>query len=262
MNVFKLGQKGIAHYVIPLLIIVVVGIGGTAAYLSTHADPTSACTNIPSSPSNLSASTEGVWETNLNWSPSSAVSPCKITYSVYRDGSLDATVKAPVHTYIDGMLTADKSYNYYVVASDQAGPASLSTATVKASTDATANSDCVVRTFSLASTPSVCVKYAQYMINSLNSYFTQYNNADNGQYPPITLTVDEHYGPETENQVFRWQWISNLPQNTGNLGVDTWNKLCYFNKTMYNGSLQTYGTPSNLPAFITTSNTYANAASC
>lgn len=38
MNIFKLGQKGMAHFVMPLLVVVGVGVVGLVAYEASHAD--------------------------------------------------------------------------------------------------------------------------------------------------------------------------------------------------------------------------------
>ncbi|HUS26098.1 MAG TPA: Ig-like domain-containing protein [Nevskiaceae bacterium] len=122
----------------------------TAASVTTPAN-TTADTQPPSAPSNLTATAISASQINLSWSPSTDNVGVK-DYDVYRAAGSGSASKvgtvtpqsvptgSPVNnilTYGDTGLSASTSYSYYIVAKDAAGNSSTKSTTATATTDAT-----------------------------------------------------------------------------------------------------------------------------
>lgn len=111
----------------------------TVAKVTTPAAPV-ADTQPPSAPASLSATAAGKNQINLSWI-ASADNIGVAAYDVYRStGSITAGKVATVTTtsFGDTGLKAGTQYTYYVIARDQAGNASLKSATATAKTEADA----------------------------------------------------------------------------------------------------------------------------
>lgn len=94
-------------------------------------------TTPPSTPTNLAATASGGTQVNLTWSASSDNTGVR-GYSIYRNGSLIATVDKNTLKYPDSGLSIATSYSYQVDAFDGSGNHSALSSAVSATTAGTA----------------------------------------------------------------------------------------------------------------------------
>ena len=261
-----MGQKGIAHYILPLILIVGVGIIGVAFVAIDHADPNTVNCNtvLPPTPTGFTATkVSGQYAVDLSWNPVTPAKGCTLLkYVLYRDGSKYAGVQTDTTNFGDMGLAANTKYSYFVASQYVSESENESEPSNSASVTTIPSSElnpayCVNRKFVVGDPYSICVEYAQHMLNSLNTYFTQYAKTCTGTATPAQLKIDGLFGLGTSAQVQRWQCISNIGVGPV-LWFQTWYKLCNWDTVMWNDVKN----QPTIPKYITDSVTYANAAQC
>lgn len=85
-----------------------------------------ACSIPPATPTGLSSPSQTSSSVNLSWNAVSTPSGCTVTYNVFKDGSLAATVSS-ASTVIQG-LSANTQYSFTVSATNSAGTSAMSPA--------------------------------------------------------------------------------------------------------------------------------------
>jgi hypothetical protein len=106
---------------------------GNVSSSSNEASASIADVTAPTTPANLSATAISSTQVNLSWTASTD-NVGVTAYTVYRNGVQIATSTNP--SYSNSGLTASTTYNYYVLANDAAGNASVQSPTVSATTQA------------------------------------------------------------------------------------------------------------------------------
>jgi hypothetical protein len=249
----KLNQRGIAHYIVPLVVIGLVAIGGTAYLVFTHADTLGSTLpagqtlyagsvmkitgNYPDGGENdvLSMQTDG----NLVLYRDDGLGSGLPVYPLWSSGTQGTGSSNRLVMQTDGNLVVYTSANKAVWSSGTAKTGSNNHLAVQADGNlvvytssnvavwSSGTSTCVYHSFSQGSSGN-CVKDIQ----------TLYNHklrVDAGEVGGSSLTVDGQFGPATAaavNKVSSLLWTS-YPYTSGTVNTQNWWEFCADNGDEY-----------------------------
>lgn len=132
-NFTKLDDRGFTHhFVVPVLVMVVVGVLGIHVLKASHAEQLPTTSTSIASPVNLQLNDASTTEASLIWTPTYK---SNVTYNILRNGTKVGSTNGYTANYLDTGLTPGNSYTYTVTAqkgtqvSPQSGPLIVSTGT-------------------------------------------------------------------------------------------------------------------------------------